>query len=181
MWFLKHGTHQADTNELVETKADCGVVAILCGQSVIIRFYTSHFGNGTARLEPQVRWYRKKYQVLYPVENLSKVSRTKPYLAVEKSHLYYYRLCIYRDSIETLVLFVKLQSELNISIIDSICFSTLCTELVKLCVTLTILTHNCNPDPDKRIILGICVSIHTLSTQILQYYTVYIFFPTPSE
>ncbi len=79
MWFLKPGTHQADANELVETKADCGVVAILCGQSVIIRFYTSHFGNGTARLEPQVRWYRKKYQVLYPVENLSKVSRTKPY------------------------------------------------------------------------------------------------------
>ncbi len=64
MWFLKPGTHQADANELVETKADCGVVAILCGQSVIIRFYTSHFGNGTARLEPQVRWYRKKkYQV----------------------------------------------------------------------------------------------------------------------
>ncbi len=81
------------------------------------------------RLAWNLRWggTEKKYQVLYPVENLSKVSRTNPYHAVEKSHLYYYSLCIYRDSIETLVLFVKLQSELNISIIDSICFSTLCT------------------------------------------------------
>ncbi len=53
-------------------------VTILSGQSVISRVYTSHFGNGTARLEPQPRWYWKKNQVLYPVENPPKVSRTIP-------------------------------------------------------------------------------------------------------
>ncbi len=29
--------------------------------------YTSRFGNDTVRLEPQPRWYWKKYQELYPV------------------------------------------------------------------------------------------------------------------
>ncbi len=52
------------------------IVTILSGQSVISRVYTSHFGNGMARLEPQPRWSWKKYQVLYPVENPSKVSHT---------------------------------------------------------------------------------------------------------
>ncbi len=79
MWFLKPGTHQADANELVETKADCGVVAILCGQSVIIRFYTSHFGNGTARLEPQVRWYRKKVPGTVPS---GKPLKSEPYQTI---------------------------------------------------------------------------------------------------
>ncbi len=65
------------------------VVTILSGQSVISRVYTSHFGNGTARLEPQVRWYWKKYQVLYKVENLQKwavPNRAMPYHTVEKHH-----------------------------------------------------------------------------------------------
>ncbi len=35
------------------------VMAILSGQSVISRVYTSRFGNGTDRLEPQLRWYEK--------------------------------------------------------------------------------------------------------------------------
>ncbi len=52
------------------------IVTILSGQSVISRVYTSRFGNSTVRLEPQPRWYYKKYQVLYPVENSPKVSRT---------------------------------------------------------------------------------------------------------
>ncbi len=32
-------------------------VTIFSGQSVISRVYTSRFGNGTVRLEPQPRWY----------------------------------------------------------------------------------------------------------------------------
>ncbi len=36
------------------------VVTILSGQSVISRIYTSHFGNCTARLEPQPKWYWRK-------------------------------------------------------------------------------------------------------------------------
>ncbi len=61
-------------------------VTIFSGQSVISRVYTSRFGNGLVRLEPQPRWYWKKYQVLYPVENPPKVNRTVPYHAVEKRY-----------------------------------------------------------------------------------------------
>ncbi len=46
-------------------------VTIFSGQSVISRVYTSRFGNGTVRLEPRPRWYKKP-----------KVSRTEPYRAI---------------------------------------------------------------------------------------------------
>ncbi len=57
-------------------------MTIFSGQSVISRVYTSRFGNGTVSLEPQPRWYWKKYQVLYPVETPPKVNHTEPYRAV---------------------------------------------------------------------------------------------------
>ncbi len=58
------------------------VVTILSGLSVISSVYTSHFGNGTACLEPQPRWYWKKCQVLYTAENPPKVSHAVPYCTV---------------------------------------------------------------------------------------------------
>ncbi len=61
------------------------IVTILSGQSVISRVYTSRFGNGTVRMEPQPRWYWKKYQVLYQVP-VGKPPKTEPYHAVKKRH-----------------------------------------------------------------------------------------------
>ncbi len=69
-------------------------VVILSSQSVISRVYTSHCVNGTVRLEPQPRWYWKKYQVpgTVPSEkkqkqlNRTEPNRTVPYHAVEMHH-----------------------------------------------------------------------------------------------
>ncbi len=58
------------------------VVTILSDQSVICSVYTSHFSIVRARLEPQLRRYQKKYQILYTGQNPPKVSRTEPNHAV---------------------------------------------------------------------------------------------------
>ncbi len=54
-------------------------VVILSSQSVISRVYTSHCVNGTVRLEPQPRWYWKKYQVPGTVPSEKKTKTTEPY------------------------------------------------------------------------------------------------------
>ncbi len=54
------------------------VMTIFSVRSVISRVYTLRFGNGTDRLEPQLRWYKKKYQVPGTVPS-GKKNKSEPY------------------------------------------------------------------------------------------------------
>ncbi len=75
-WFKSSGSV---VSRLVSSMTQA--VTIFSIQSVISRVYTSRFGNGTVCLEPQPRWYWKKYQVPGTVPS-GKPPKSEPYRTV---------------------------------------------------------------------------------------------------